>query len=114
MLSSLVSCKVCGDRLPGKSAHGRNGKVGYYEHAWTTKKGSHIPGLKHQCWPYRVLEKDIEATVWNEVKNVLSDDNIVREIMEEAAKAQRLNPGSREAERYRQTIFSADEKLETL
>ena len=49
ILSGLVTCKNCGDRLVGKSAHGKREKIGYYEHAWATKKGSHIPGLKHKC-----------------------------------------------------------------
>ncbi|MGE3682933.1 MAG: recombinase family protein [Bdellovibrionales bacterium] len=39
LLSGLVSCKTCGDRLVGKSAHGRREKIPYYENAWATRKG---------------------------------------------------------------------------
>ncbi len=114
ILTGLLSCKTCGDRLPGKSAHGKREKIGYYEHAWATKKGSHIPGFKHECFPYRVLAKEIEAAVWAEIEKVLTDDKVCKEIYLEAMKFHKLNPGSREVERYRQTIFSVDEKLETL
>jgi site-specific DNA recombinase len=114
ILSSLVSCKACGDRLPGKSAHGKYEKIGYYEHAWATRKGSHIPGLKHQCWPYRILAKQLEPAVWEEITKVLTSDQMAQNLHEEAMKSYKLNPGSRETERLRQTIFSVDEKLETL
>jgi DNA invertase Pin-like site-specific DNA recombinase len=114
LLSTLVSCKKCGDRLPGKSAHGRRGKVGYYEHGWAAKKGSHVPGLKHQCWPFRVPAKILEPAVWTEIEKVLDDEHVVKGIYDEALKYHKLNPGSREAEGYRQAIFSVDEKLETL
>ncbi len=114
MLSTLVFCKTCGDRMSGKSAHGKREKIGYYEHGWATKKGSHIPGMKHECWPYRVLAKEIEPAVWQEITKVLTDENVVKKLMDEAVRSHRVNPGSRETEKYRQTIFSVDEKLETL
>jgi site-specific DNA recombinase len=114
ILSTLVFCKTCGDRMPGKSAHGRQEKIGYYEHGWATKKGSHIPGFKHQCWPYRVLAKELEPAVWREIIKVLTNESVAEDLMKEATRSHRLNPGSREAERCRQTIFSVDEKLETL
>lgn len=114
LLSSLLSCKVCGDRLSGKSAHGKREKIGYYEHSWATRKGSQIPGYKHECWPYRVLAKDLESAVWKEILKVLSIDEICKEIFDEAFKSFKTNPGSKEAERYRQTVFSVEEKLETL
>lgn len=114
ILSPVISCKVCGDRLSGKSAHGKREKIGYYEHAWATRKGSHVPGLKHRCWPYRVLAKEIEPAVWQEITKVLTNDDVAKDLMNEAVKSFRLNPGSREAERHRQTVFSVDEKLETL
>jgi site-specific DNA recombinase len=115
ILSGLVSCKVCGDRLTGRSAHGHKEKIGYYEHSWSTKKGSHVPGLKHHpCWPYRVLAKELEPAVWKEIQNVLTSDKTCRDLYSEVIKFNKLNPGVREAEGYRQTIFSVDEKLETL
>jgi site-specific DNA recombinase len=38
ILSGLVYCLECGDKLTGKSAHGKGGKVGYYEHGWRYRK----------------------------------------------------------------------------
>jgi site-specific DNA recombinase len=114
LLSTLVSCKKCRDRLPGKTAHGKGGKVGYYEHGWAAKKGTHVPGLKNQCWPFRVPAKKLEPAVWAEIQKVLTSDEMAKELFGEATKYHRSNPGSREADRFRQTIFSVDEKLENL
>jgi site-specific DNA recombinase len=114
ILSGLVSCKVCGDRLSGRSAHGKKEKIGYYDHGWASKKGSHVPGLKHQCWPFRVLAKEIEPAVWREIEKILTDDKICQELFAEVSKLHKSNPTARESEKYRQTIYSLDEKLETL
>lgn len=40
LLGGVNFCMSCGDHLPGKSATGNGGKVGYYEHSWATKKDS--------------------------------------------------------------------------
>lgn len=117
ILSGLVTCKNCGDRLVGKSAHGKREKIGYYEHAWATKKGSHIPGLKHKCHGkrrYRVLAKELEEVVWQGVADLLKRDEVAREILAESQKSHRRDPGSKDSEKCRQTIFSVDQQLETL
>ena len=113
-LTGLVSCASCGDRLVGKSAHGRSGKVGYYEHAWATAKGSHVPGLKPACSPYRVLAKQLEPAVWDEISRLLRDEPVARALLDDARKTHERNPGSKEAERCRQIVFSTDRQLETM
>lgn len=40
ILSGTVHCQTCQSHMPGKSATGNSGKVGYYEHAWATKRDS--------------------------------------------------------------------------
>lgn len=113
-LVGLVRCKTCGDRLVGKSAHGNAGKVAYYEHAWSTIKGTYVPGLKRQCEPYRVLAKQIEPVVWREVSNLIENPKFAEEILKEAKKFHLLNPGSKEIEKSNQEIFSVDRQLELL
>jgi site-specific DNA recombinase len=114
ILSGFVSCKVCGDRLLGKSAHGRYGKYGYYEHALNTKRGSVVPGLKHRCKPQRIRATDLEPLVWGAITEVMMSEKVAGELLSEALKTHRRNPESKEAERCRQTVFSVDQQLETL
>ena len=38
LLTGLVACGSCRERMVGKSAHGNSGKVPYYEHGWATRK----------------------------------------------------------------------------
>ena len=114
ILSGFVSCKTCGDRLLGKSAHGKYEKFGYYEHAWATRKGAHVPGFKHHCNPYRVPAKEIEPLVWQSIVELLTSEKIAGALLDEAVKSHRRNPGSKEAEKCRQTVFSVDQQIETL
>jgi len=114
ILSGFVSCKTCGDRMLGKSAHGRKEKYGYYEHSKATKKGTCIPGFKHQCDPYRIRATDIEPMVWNSIVELLADEKVAVALLDEATKSYRRNPESKEAEGSRQTVFSVDQQLETL
>ncbi len=100
--------------MVGKSAHGRNGKLGYYEHAWATIKGSYVPGLKRQCAPYRVLAKQLEPAVWDKVWKVIMDDNYAQEVLREARQNHERNPGSRELEKQNQTVFSVEQQIERL
>jgi len=74
LLSGLVQCEICKGVMCGKSAHGRNGKVGYYEHSWSTKKNSTLASklLKHD--PHRVSAKKLEPAVLGEVKKFLEDE----------------------------------------
>ncbi len=113
-LVGLISCKACGDRMVGKSAHGNGGKIGYYEHAWSTMKGSYVPGLKHQCQPYRVLAKQLEPAVWNEVSKLFEKESFAAEILKAAKRSHDLNPESREVEKCNQTVFSVDRQLELM
>lgn len=115
LLSSLVSCKKCGDSLPGKSAYNRVGKrFSYYEHSWAVKKAGSMSGLKHTCWPFRVPTREIEEVVWNEVTRVLTEPETALEIMRQAQKVHKANPGLREVERLKHMIHSINGKLESL
>jgi site-specific DNA recombinase len=111
LLAGLVSCKVCGDRLVGKSAHGRREKIPYYEHAWATRKGSCVPGLKHKCQPYRVLAKRIEPLVWERVIECLTADSFANDLLGAANKEHRYNPAAKEMEGHRHKVNSIESQL---
>jgi site-specific DNA recombinase len=111
LLAGLVSCKTCGDRLVGKSAHGRREKIPYYEHAWATKKGSCVPGLKHKCQPYRVLAKRLEPLVWEKVTECLTSESFAQDLLAAANREHKFNPAAKELEAHRSKISSLDSQL---
>jgi hypothetical protein len=119
LLTGLVSCKKCGDRMVGKTAHGKTAhgkttKVPYYEHAFNTITGANIPGLEKTCSPSRVSAKNLDSALWNEVTTLLSNEAFAKELLEDAKRAHKLNPGSKEIERHNQEVYSADRQLEMM
>ncbi|MFM8314793.1 MAG: recombinase family protein, partial [Deltaproteobacteria bacterium] len=70
-LSGLLFCKSCGDRLCGKTAHGRIGKVAYYEHSWATRRQACLNKKIFSCNPNRILAKTLEHHVWEKVEELL-------------------------------------------
>lgn len=80
ILSGLVSCSECGERLIGKSAWGNSGKVGYYDHSWSTKRHGSTVGKILKCTHHRVPAKLIEPRVWEEVMALLKEPKRAEEI----------------------------------
>lgn len=113
-LSGLVFCKKCGDRMVGKSAHGSHEKFGYYEHATSTAPGAHVPELEKLCNPIRVPAKLLEPALWNEILNLFNDEKFANELLKSAKNAHRLNPGSKEVEKYNLVIFNVDRQLDIM
>jgi site-specific DNA recombinase len=71
LLSTRLYCEECGSILVGKSAHGRNGKVGYYAHGAQEKREHALPIKSEKCTPFRVPAKKIEDRVWKEVLQII-------------------------------------------
>lgn len=113
-LSGLVFCKKCGDRMVGKSAHGRTHKIGYYEHASNTVPGAKVPELERSCDPVRVQAKLLEPALWNEIINLISEEQFAKELLISARRAHQLNPGSKDAEKYNHVVFNVDRQLEVM
>ncbi len=63
LLSGVLYCKACGDRLCGKSAHGKGGKIAYYEHTQFFKATSLLHTKSLYCYPKRILAYKIEPVV---------------------------------------------------
>ena len=80
-LSGITYCLECGGVMCGKSAYGRNGKVGYYEHSWATKRDATFTKklLKHE--PHRVAAVKLERIVLEEVKNFITKPSYVRGLL---------------------------------
>jgi hypothetical protein len=115
LLSGLVSCGTCEDRLPGKSAHGNGGKIPYYEHGWAVKRQACLTRkffVDHQ--PVRVLAAKLESEVWNKVISLFEDPNLAKSIIEEAQKVHGTKSRTQEAQRLKHKIRGIEEQVDAL
>jgi len=112
ILSGIIQCKTCGDRLCGKSAHGNGGKIGYYEHAWAVKTQACLSKKTFKCEPHRILAKIIEPAVWSDVKRLLLDEKYAREIFEEAKITSKKTSVKGEVEKLRAKVQSIQMQIE--
>lgn len=85
LLSGITFCKSCGDAMSGKSAHGKNGKFGYYEHSWRTKRNSSFSKKQFQCDNFdRIPARKLEAVVIEKVEELLNNESLAKELLKEA------------------------------
>ncbi len=113
-LSGVSFCKSCGDRMAGKSAHGRAGKIAYYEHSWATKQQSALNRKLLKCEPHRILAKRIEPEVWSDVKRFLTSEEFVKPLLEQAEKAQPANDRAQELKRLEGKCKAVGNQVEVL
>lgn len=86
-LTEVVFCKECGDHLCGKSAHGRSGKVGYYEHAWSVRKNSTLTEKTFKCdMLKRVPAKLLQPFIHELIEKLFNDEKMQKGIIETAHK----------------------------
>lgn len=112
-LSGVLFCKTCGDRLCGKSAHGRVAKIAYYEHAWSTKTQSCLSKKIFSCDPNRILAYKIEPVVWNDVKNILQSEAYAKAMFTEAkTKYTGADSKAKEHEKLKTKITSLQNQIE--
>ena len=84
-LSGIVFCKKCGDVMCGRSAHGRNGKVGYYEHGWNAVKNASLVEKAFNCGMHnRVPARLLEPLVHKQIEGLFLDRSIAKSLIEEA------------------------------
>lgn len=112
-LSGVCFCRDCGDRMSGKSAHGRNGKVGYYEHNLKSKHQASLMPRQRQCDPFRVQARYVEPEVWREVKRYLLDADVTREILEAAKLQSPDGERQREVDQLGKRIKAVENQMET-
>jgi site-specific DNA recombinase len=113
ILSGLIFCKVCGDRLCGKSAHGNGGKIGYYEHSRSTKAMACMSKKVLACDPVRILAKKVEPVVWDDVKRILTNKGYAQKIFEEAQALNQRDSKKQEIEKMKAKIASLNSQIAT-
>ena len=114
-LSGVLFCRVCGHRLSGKSAHGRNGKVAYYEHSYTLKTRANtvekvaICGGEH----HRIQAARIEPLVWRDVKEFVAG-GLAQELLTKARAVKVVDPRKALREKLEAAASKADAQIEAL
>ena len=114
LFSGIVFCKNCGDHMPGKSATGNAGKVGYYEHSWATKKDSTLSQKLFRCEPHRIPAKKLEPLAWEKVCEFVTNPIFMKKVLEEVRKHHESNPLRRDMERFKAKIFGINSQIEAL
>lgn len=113
-LSGICYCKTCGDRMSGKSAHGRTRKVPYYEHAWATKHQAALLKKINKCDPHRLQAEKIEPLVWQEVKRFLSIEEMTKRMLAAAEQLRPQDERKAEEEKLRKKAQALDLQMEAL
>lgn len=113
-LTGVVECKTCQQAMVGKSAHGRSGKVGYYEHSWSTRRDSTLSQKIFRCEPHRVPAKKLEPMVWQELTRFLTDKQFVAQMLEKVRVLNRENPQKKEREYVKGRIAALNSQLDGL
>ena len=114
LLSKLVSCGSCGDRLCGKSAWGRSGKIAYYEHGWAVKRQAYLAKKIFACELHRIQAKVLETFVWQDVLLLLTEKAYAEKILDKAKVLYQVNSGIGELTRIRGKIRDFDAQIEAL
>ncbi len=114
LLTSLVFCKTCGDVMCGKSAWGRNGKVGYYEHGWAVRKEANLSKKTFNCSPCRVPAKKLEQLVLDELYKLLSSEKLLNDLFSEAKFVSSSNTSEKERQTLKIKESSYSKQLEAL
>jgi site-specific DNA recombinase len=115
ILTGLVYCLDCGDRLCGKSAHGRTGKIGYYEHGWRYRRDFCKTDKMHNCTsPARFAAKKVHEAVIGKIAELLSSKKMAKNLLNRARGINKKDPIKAEIKRYKSKVINLDRKLEVL
>jgi site-specific DNA recombinase len=114
LLSGLLNCGVCGECLPGKSAHGNGGKIPYYEHAWTVNRQACLKQKSYKHKPVRVSATKLEKEVWERISSLVLNEEVAKSIVNEARNVHEKRSRSKEAEQLKQKLLIIDGQLEAL
>ena len=82
LLTGKVVCSECGKPMMGKSAHGRAGKIPYYEHGSQSRRESCIPVEQRskKCFPYRIQARALEQRVFDEIEKLLRNPKLSKDL----------------------------------
>jgi site-specific DNA recombinase len=109
LLSGLLFCAECGERMAGASATGGTGqRFGYYDHTLTKKDEVATKKRLLQHGPRRVPATKLEPIVWQEVKKFIMDEKFALSLLDRA----RVLKGVIERDTARQKLQAKGHTLE--
>ena len=115
LLTGLAFCEKCGEHLPGKSAWGKRKKIGYYEHAWSTKRNSALTKKVFDCGgKKRFPAKKLEGLILSEVEKLVTHESLAKELLEGARKVHEANHEVKKVESLKSQIYGYSSQLEAL
>lgn len=114
LFTGLLFCKTCRSNMPGKSATGNSGKVGYYEHSWATKRDATLSKKLFHCEPHRVPAKKLEPFVFEKIAELMTDEAFTRKVFSKVRSHFEANPERVEIERLRSKIMGVSSQIEAL
>ena len=114
LLSGMVYCKACHSQMPGKTATGSSGKVGYHEHGWATKRDATLSKKRFMCNPHRIPSKKLDPLVWDKVAAFASNPIFVKQLLEKVKFQHEENPHRKDMERLRAKISGFNSQIDAL
>lgn len=113
-LTGIIFCGVCGDRLCGKSAHGKRKKYPFYEHARVNKVQGTLTKQLYACQPHRFPGEVVEQKAWSAVEELMSSPAVAKVIMEQAQREHSKLDFNHEEDRLRNKVYANQGQLNAL
>lgn len=113
LLTEVIYCGVCGEKLSGKSAHGKTRKHPYYEHSRRTKIQRGFAEKIYNCDPHRIPAEKAESLVWQEIERLLTG-NLSQNLLSVAMNKRNANHYSNEIDRLKNKTYSINAQTDGL
>ena len=113
LLTEVIYCGVCGEKLSGKSAHGKTRKHPYYEHSRRTKIQRGFTEKIYNCDPHRIPAEKAENLVWQDVEQVLAG-SLSQELLSKVTEKRHENQYSSEIERLKNKTYTINAQTNAL
>lgn len=105
---------TCQNAMSGKSATGNDGKVGYYEHSWATKRDSGLSKKLFQCNPHRMPAKKLEPLVWQEFQKFVLDKSFAKQVFAKVQGLNAANSKNKDTDRIKAKLHGLHSQIEAL
>lgn len=113
ILTEVLSCGACGEKLCGRSAHNKTKKHPYYEHGRRTTIQSGLTEKSYNCDPHRIPAMKAEELVWNDIEQLLTG-KLAKELLTTVKKIGEKKLHSHEIERLKNKIYSINAQVDSL
>lgn len=113
ILTEVISCGVCGEKLCGRSAHNKTKKHPYYEHARRTTIQMGYAEKIYNCDPHRIPAEKAEELVWKDIEELLTG-KLASVLLSSVMKTSEKKHHTFEIERLKNKTYSINAQVESL